>query len=98
MSGKLKKVMNEVFDDKMQLDLSNICFGGRLRKFFVSDTAGLIRQYNMKTGEFLKKVSRPNEIEQSEFGIKLANIKKRDTLDISAVIFLHEEKLLISAS
>lgn len=29
MSGKLKKVMNEVFDDKMQLDLSNVCFGGR---------------------------------------------------------------------
>lgn len=64
----------------------------------MSDTAGLIRQYNMKTGEFLKKVTKVNEIEESEFANKLANIKKRDNLDISAIIFLHEEKLLVSAS
>ena len=29
MSGKLKKVVNELFDDKMQLDISALCFGGR---------------------------------------------------------------------
>ena len=52
----------------------------------------------MKNGEFLKKVNQHNEIEKSEFANKLANIKKRDTLDISSMIFLHEEKLLISAS
>lgn len=73
-------------------------FGGRQRKFFLSDNAGLIRQYNMKNGEFLKKVNTHNEIEMSEFANKLANIKKRDSLDISALMFLHEEKLLISAS
>ncbi|CAD8060727.1 unnamed protein product [Paramecium primaurelia] len=98
MGGKLKKVMNEVFDDKIQLDLSTFCFGGRQRKLFIADNAGLIRQYNMKTGEFLKKVNMHNEIENSEFANKLANIKKRDTLDISSIIFLQEEKLLISAS
>jgi hypothetical protein len=42
----------------------------------------------MKTGEFLKKVNMHNEIENSEFANKLANIKKRDTLDISSIIFL----------
>lgn len=52
----------------------------------------------MKSGEFLKKVNMHNEIEKSEFANKLANIKKRDTVDISGIVFLHEEKLLISTS
>lgn len=43
MSGKLKKVFNELFDEKMQIDLSNFAFGGRGRKFFVSDNGGMIR-------------------------------------------------------
>jgi hypothetical protein len=29
MSGKMKKVFNELYDDKMSLDLSNFAFGGR---------------------------------------------------------------------
>jgi WD40 repeat protein len=98
MSGKMKKVFNDLYDEKMAVDLSNFAFGGRQRKFFISDNAGLIRQYNMKNGVFLKKVNQHNEIENSEFANKLANVKKRDTLDISALIYLQEEKLLISAS
>ena len=52
----------------------------------------------MKNGEFLKRVNAHNEIETSEFANKLANVKKRDSPDISALLFLQEEKLLISAS
>lgn len=52
----------------------------------------------MKNGEFIKKVNKHNEIERSEFANKIINLKKRDTLEISVIIFLHEEKLLISAS
>jgi hypothetical protein len=58
----------------------------------------MIRQYNIKNGEFLKKVNKHNEIENSEFANKLDNTKKRDALYISAILFLQEEKLLISAS
>ena len=52
----------------------------------------------MKNGEFLKKVNSHNEIENSEFANKLDNTKKRDALEISSLLFLQEEKLLISAS
>ena len=52
----------------------------------------------MKNGEFLKKINSHNEIEESEFASKLAGVKKRDISEISALLFLHEEKLLISAS
>lgn len=97
MSGRLKKVFNEVYDDKLPLDLSNFTFGGRQRKMFISDTGGLVRQYNVKNGEFIKKVNQHNEIEKSEFANKLANVKKRDVMDISAMMFLQEEKLLICA-
>lgn len=43
MSGKMKKVFNDLYDEKMAVDLSNFAFGGRQRKFFISDNAGLIR-------------------------------------------------------
>jgi hypothetical protein len=43
MSGKLKKVFNEVYDPQYQVDLSTFCFGGRQRKFYLADNAGLIR-------------------------------------------------------
>ena len=98
MTGRMNKVFNELFDEKIPLDLSYFAFGGRQRKVFMGDNAGLIRQYNMKNGEFIKKVNKHNEIERSEFANKIINLKKRDTLEISVIIFLHEEKLLISAS
>lgn len=43
MTGKLKKVFNEVHDEKFSVDLSTMCFGGKERKFYVGDNAGLIR-------------------------------------------------------
>jgi len=42
----------------------------------------------MKNGEFLKKVNTHNEIENSEFANKLDSTKKRDALEISALLFL----------
>lgn len=52
----------------------------------------------MKNGEFLKKVNQYNEIEKSEFAKKFHSIKKRDAIEISNLLFLPEEKILISAS
>ena len=43
MTGKLKKVLNELHDPKLHADLSNSCFGAKQRKCFISDSAGLIR-------------------------------------------------------
>lgn len=43
MTGRLKKVFTDVNDEKYQVELSTMCFGGRHRKFYVADNAGLIR-------------------------------------------------------
>lgn len=43
MTGKLRKVFNEVHEDKFSVDLCYFCFGGGDRKFYLADNAGLIR-------------------------------------------------------
>jgi WD40 repeat protein len=57
----------------------------------------MIRQYNMKNGEFLKKVNDMKEIEDSEFSKKQSHIKKKETNEISSLIYINEEKLLIAS-
>ena len=82
-TGHMKKVFTELQDDKNQAEINSLCFGARQRKFFISDNAGLIRQYNMKNGEYLRKVNKLNEIENSEFATKLANVKKNESIEIT---------------
>lgn len=45
--------------------MTYFCFGGRLRKFYIADTAGFVRVYNMKNGEFLKKVNEKKGLEET---------------------------------
>jgi hypothetical protein len=98
MTGKLKKVFNEVHSDRFSVDLSTFCFGGRQRKFYLSDQAGLIRQYNMKNGEFLKDCNDINELEENpEFKKKCAHIPKKELNEISQMIYLLDVKLLVAA-
>lgn len=51
----------------------------------------------MKNGEFLKKVNDFKEIEDSEFSKKQSHIKKKETNEVSALIYINEEKLLIAS-
>ncbi|EAR91938.2 WD domain, G-beta repeat protein (macronuclear) [Tetrahymena thermophila SB210] len=97
MTGRLKKVFNEIHDDKYSVEMALFCFGARQRKFFLADNAGMIRQYNMKNGEFLKKVNDVKEIEDSEFSKKQSHIKKKETNEVSQLIYINEEKLLIAS-
>lgn len=78
MTGKLKKVFNDLMDEKYPVDLSTFCLGARQRKFFVGDNIGLIRQYNMNNGEFLKSVNSLNETEGADFVKKQAFVKRKD--------------------
>ncbi|KRW99211.1 WD40-repeat-containing domain [Pseudocohnilembus persalinus] len=96
MTGKLRKVFNEVHDEKFSVDLCCFCFGGGDRKFYLSDNAGLIRQYNMKNGEFLKNVNSQDEIENSEFSKKQHHLIKKENNEISKIMYNTEEKLLIA--
>lgn len=50
----------------------------------------------MKNGQFLKGVNAINEIENSEFANKMQQ-KKKESSEISQILYLNEEKLLISA-
>ncbi|EGR30073.1 hypothetical protein IMG5_143010 [Ichthyophthirius multifiliis] len=99
MNGKLQKVFNELYDDNFQVDLSMFVSGARQRKFFVADNLGLIRQYNMKNGSFLKNVNKKDETESQEFTKKKTSEipKKEENNQISQIIFLMEEKLLIAS-
>jgi hypothetical protein len=40
ITGRLKKVFNEIHDPAMIVDLCLFCFGGRQRKFYLADNAG----------------------------------------------------------
>ena len=98
MTGKLKKVFNDLHDEKIIVDLTTFCFGANERKFYIADNGGFMRVYNMKNGEFMKKVNLTTEIEGAEFANKHGHIKKKENNEVSNLIYLREERLLISAS
>lgn len=77
LTGKLKKVFNDLHDEKIIVDLTTFCFGANERKFYIADNGGFIRVYNMKNGEFMQKVNLTTEIEGAEFANKHAHIKKK---------------------
>jgi len=98
LTGKLKKVFNDLHDEKIIVDLTTFCFGANERKFYIADNGGFIRVYNMKNGEFMKKVNITTEIEGPEFANKHSHIKKKENNEVSNLIYLREERLLICAS
>jgi len=98
LTGKLKKVFNDLHDEKIIVDLTTFCFGANERKFYIADNGGFMRVYNMKNGEFMKKVNLTTEIEGPEFANKHSHIKKKENNEVSTLIYLREERLLISAS
>jgi hypothetical protein len=72
--------------------------GARQRKFYVGDSAGLVRLYNQKNAEFLKEVNDiQEEIEMVEKLEKLTFSKrdKKEEHDVTCLLYLQDEKLLI---
>jgi WD40 repeat protein len=55
-SGKLVKVFNDLQDEKIQGDLTQMILDSRQRKIIIGDNVGLIRQYNANNGEAISKV------------------------------------------
>ena len=95
VSGKLKKVFADLNEERGNADLSSLCFGGKQRKFYLGDNSGTIRIFNMKTGEFLQNINAPHEEQELD---KSKTIKRKENNEISQMIYLHEEKLLISSA
>ena len=102
MSGKLKKVFTDLTDERFNTsDLSSFAFGGKQRKFYIGDNSGYVRVYNMKNGEFIHKINKFNEEQELDKKKELEKkkaIKKRENAEVSQIIYLNDEKLLITAS
>ena len=100
MTGKLKKVFTDLVDDRSTVELTSLSYGSKCRKIYIGDNAGNLSLYSMKNGEFLKRVRNENEeIDMQEKFLKRQNmIKKKEINEVSNIIYLHEEKLLINAS
>lgn len=121
-TGKLLKVFNDLFDDRVTGELTSYAVGDRLRKFYIADNQGLIRKYNCNNGEIIQKIvslkqlreaSKMNNALQQQnmtgagggqnqtLASKMqmaANQGKRENYEVSKILYLEEEKLLISGS
>ncbi|EGR31709.1 hypothetical protein IMG5_103530, partial [Ichthyophthirius multifiliis] len=51
----------------------------------------------MKNGEIIKQVNDFKEIDNSEFSKKQYHIQKKENNDVSCIIFIHEENLLVAS-
>ena len=100
MTGKLKKVFIDLMDDKIPGELTSLYYGSKCRKIYIGDNVGNLRLFNMKNGDLLKRVrNEKEEFDMQDKFLKRQNlIKKKEINEVSNIIYLEEEKLLITAS
>ncbi len=82
-------------------DLSSFTFGGKQRKFYIGDNSGYVRVYNMKNGEIIHKINKINEeqeLDKKKDLDKKKSLRRRENAEISNIVYLTDEKLLITAS
>ena len=95
-TGKVKKVLGELQEERMPGELTSFCMGPRLRKFFIGDNSGLLRLYNIKSGEFMGAVVRPEEVRDRAGTTDRKLFRK--SYEVSQVIFVEDQNMLITAS
>lgn len=102
LTGKLRKVFTDLTDERFSAsDLSSFAFGGKHRKFYLGDNSGLMRVYNMKNGEFIHRVNGHDDEQRSNMmrdWDKKKPTKKLENSEISQLLYLNDEKVLITAS
>lgn len=95
-TGKIKKVIGDLVDDKMPGDITAFCMGPRLRKFFIGDNSGLIRVYNIKSGEYISSIVGTTDIKARAGTLDKKLFKK--SYEVSQVIFVEDQNIIITAS
>ena len=95
-TGKIKKVIGDLIDDKMPGDITAFCMGPRLRKFFIGDNSGLIRLYNIKSGEYISSIVGTADIKTRAGTLDKKLFKK--SYEVSQVIFVEDQNIIITAS
>jgi WD40 repeat protein len=102
-TGKLRKVFTELQDERQPGDNTAFQMGARNRKFLIGDNIGQIRLYNIKSGDLIQPLVTYADI-KDRAGMKprnsddkTARITKRSQ-EVVQLIFVEEQKILISAS
>lgn len=95
-TGKIKKVIGDLIDDKMPGDITAFCMGPRLRKFFIGDNSGLVRLYNIKSGEYISSIVGTADIKARAGTLDKKQFKK--SYEVSHVIFVEDQNIIIAAS
>ena len=92
LTGRLVKVITSLNDEKTSSDLKDFTIGSRERKAIVADNMGLLRVYNINSGELIEKVVKQKNLkERIERAIKNRKDYKKRSFEIVKVIFLNLE-------
>jgi len=100
LTGRLIKVFNNLVDEKSAGDLTSFVIGSRERKVIVGDDVGLCRIYNVNSGELIEKIVKPKHLKdraENELKDRKKDFKKK-TYEIEKVLYLDDEKLIVTAS
>ncbi len=57
--GKLQKIIQNIVDPKTKAQITSFCMDDRQRKFYIGDSSGGIRTYNISNGVPIKTVQNP---------------------------------------
>lgn len=103
ITGKLSGVFTDIAkqDSDYSVQVSSFCVGARDRKFYLGDTEGNIQMFNLKSGQLLKVINSPDD----DYNVveKLAQatfyrLNQRIDRKVCCMVYLHEEKIIISAA
>lgn len=99
-TGNLVKVFSEILDKRTNADITSFCFDDRHRKFFIGDTFGSIRVFNMSNGVFIKHVNDIYEDNPFVSGKKRKIIRKDKSKEVSELSFrsFGEWRMLVASS
>ena len=97
-TGKLKKILNGLTDQKNHVDITSFQMGPRFRKFYVSDNKGSCKLFNFKSGELLVKVIEPEEDQAPQKMLQQRTKgKSKKEKQIIELIYVEEQSLIITA-
>lgn len=84
--GKLQKIIQNIVDPKTKAPITAFCSDDRQRKFYIGDSSGGIRTYNISNGVFIKEVQKPYSKNAPK---KFDMVNDMDSHEISSLHYLH---------
>lgn len=87
-TGRLEKVFSDVLDTKTNAEITSFSMDDRHRKFYVGDSYGSIRVYNISNGVYIKNVVdvlQDKKLDDDDDGLsdESKEMERRDKLDLS---------------